>query len=195
MAKATGAGRARSTTEVVLICGPAGVGKSSAAIEVSERLERESVAHALIDTDELDRIFPVPQDLARVTERNLAFMWRGFHERGIRRLILVGVWLDRPSELRWIRRAIPDARMIIIRLVASEATLVDRIRGREIGSGFEAQLQRTRKQLLALEKDPPTDAVILPTDGASTGEIADRIIDRSGWLAHPEEKQEATEAG
>lgn len=180
-----------STTELVLICGPAGVGKSSAAIEVSERLQREGVAHALIDTDELDRIFPVPQDLARVTERNLAFMWQGFHERGIRRLILVGVLLDRASELSWIRRVIPDARLTIIRLVASEATLVDRIRRREIGSGFEAQLGRTRKQLLALEQDPPRDAVILPTDGASIGEIADRILDRSGWLAHPDQDEAA----
>jgi cytidylate kinase len=168
---------------VVLICGPAGVGKSSCAIEVSERLQRQGVAHALIDTDELDRIFPVPQDLAHVTERNLAFMWHGFHERGIRRLILVGVLLDRPSELSWIRRVIPHARLTIIRLVASEATLVDRIRRREIGSGFEAQLDRTRKQLLALEQDPATDAVTLPTDGASIGEIVQEIIDRSGWLA------------
>jgi hypothetical protein len=159
------------------------VGKTSSAIEVSERLQRQGVAHALLDTDELDRIFPVPRDLARITERNLAFMWEGFHERGIRRIILVGVLLDRPSELSWIRRAIPDARLTIVRLVASEATLVDRIRLREIGSGFEGQLERTRKQLLALEQDPPTDAVILPTDGASIGEIAGRILDRSGWLA------------
>jgi gluconate kinase len=189
MLKATRAGRAGATSEVVLICGPAGVGKSSAAIEVSERLEREGVAHALIDTDELDRIFPVPQDLARVTERNLAFMWRGFHERGIRRLILVGVVLDRASELSWIRRAVPDARLTIIRLVASEATLVDRIRRREIGSGFEAQLQRTRKQLLALEQDPATEASILATDGATIGGIAERIIDRSGWLRQPDEDE------
>jgi DNA polymerase III delta prime subunit len=174
-----------STTELVLICGPAGVGKSSAAIEVSERLQREGVAHALIDTDELDRIYPVPQDLAHVTERNVAFMWQGFHERGIRRLILVGVLLDRASELSWIRRAIPDTRMTIIRLVAAEATLVDRIRRREIGSGFEAQLGRTREQLLALEQEPPTDALILPTDGATIGQIAQAIIDRSGWLATP----------
>lgn len=97
MPRAERAGRTGSTTEVVLICGPAGVGKSSSAIEVSERLQRDGVAHALIDTDELDRVFPVPQDLARVTERNLAFMRQGFHERGIRRLILVGVLLDRPQ--------------------------------------------------------------------------------------------------
>jgi DNA polymerase III delta prime subunit len=174
-----------STTELVLICGPAGVGKSSAAIEVSERLQREGVAHALIDTDELDRIFPVPQDLARVTERNLAFMWRGFHERGIRRLILVGVLLDRASELSWIRRSIPDARFTIVRLVATEATLVDRIRRREVGSGLEGQLERTHKQLTALEQDPPADASILPTDGATIGQIAQAIIDRSGWLAAP----------
>lgn len=176
---------------MVLICGPAGVGKSSSAIEVSERLQREGVAHALIDTDELDRIFPMPPDLARVTERNLAFMWEGFLQRDIRRLILVGVWLDRPSELNWIRRAIPDARLTIIRLVATEVTLVDRIRRREIGSGVEGQLERTRKQLLALEHDPATEGVTLPTDGAPVGEIAARIIDISGWLSLADEGEQA----
>lgn len=182
MARAGGRGTRGSTTEVLLICGPAGVGKSASALEVSERLQSAGVAHALIDTDELDRIFPVPRDLARITERNLAFMWQGFHERGIRRLILVGVWLDRDSELSWIRRAIPDARVTIIRLVASEAALVDRIRRREIGSGLEGQLERTRKQLLTPEQDPPTDSLIVPTDGASIGETAQAIIDHSGWL-------------
>jgi DNA polymerase III delta prime subunit len=177
--------RTGPTIEAVLICGPAGEGKTSAAIEVSERLQGEGVAHALIDTDELDRIFPVPQDLAPITERNLTFMWQGFHERGIWRLILVGLWLDRPSELSWIKRAVPYARLTIVRLVASEAKLVDRIRRREIGSGLEDQLERTRKQLLALEQDPSTNALLLPTDGASIGKTAQAIIDRTGWLAPP----------
>jgi hypothetical protein len=41
------------------------------------------------------------------------------------------------------------------------------------------------KQLTALEQDPPSDGLILPTDGASIGKIAQAIIDRSGWLTTP----------
>lgn len=62
-------------TDVLLICGAAGVGKSSVAREISLQLERSGVPHALIDTDELDRIYPVPGDLPAVTERNLWAVW------------------------------------------------------------------------------------------------------------------------
>ena len=101
----------------------------------------------MIDTDELDHIYPIPADLPRITERNLYAVWKTFSERGADRLILVGVHLDRPSELAWIARAIPDARFTLIRLIASEATLQDRVSSREVGSGMEAQMERTRRQL------------------------------------------------
>lgn len=81
--------------EALVVSGPAGVGKSSVAFEVSLQLQAIGAAHALIDTDELDRIYPVPDDLPALTERNLAAVWQGFAERGVQRLILVGVHLDR----------------------------------------------------------------------------------------------------
>ena len=43
-------------TDVLVISGPAGVGKSTTAFEVSLQLQAADVDHVLIDTDELDRI-------------------------------------------------------------------------------------------------------------------------------------------
>ncbi len=134
-------------TDELVIAGPAGVGKSSVAFKISLQLQTAGVAHALIDTDELDRVFPVPSDLPRVTKQNLAAVWQTYRQRGIQRLILAGVVLDRPAELDWIARAVPGARFTLIRLAASAQTVLDRVTRREIGSGLEPQLERTRRGL------------------------------------------------
>jgi Mrp family chromosome partitioning ATPase len=163
-------------TDILVISGPAGVGKSTTAFEVSHQLQAAGVDHVLIDTDELDRIYPVPDDLSDVTERNLAAMWRTFAERGACRLILVGVYLDRPSELDWVRRAIPDAAITCVRLAASDATLVDRVDRREIGSDRAGQLERTRRQVAEIDADRRDDLMRVTTDGLAVELIAGQIL-------------------
>ena len=163
-------------TDVLVISGPAGVGKSTTALEVSLQLQAADVDHVLIDTDELDRIYPVPDDLSDVTERNLVAMWRTFAQRGARRLILIGVYLDRLVELEWVRRAIPDARFVCVRLAASDATLTNRVDGREIGSGRDGQLERTRRQLAAMDADRRDGVTIISTDGSTVEDVARQML-------------------
>ncbi len=167
--------------DVLVIAGPAGVGKSTVAFEVSRQLQAEGTDHALVDTDELDRIFPVPHDLARIAEQNLRAVWTTFAGEGARRLILTGVWLDRPSELAWIQRAVPEARFTVVRLAASESTLLGRVARREIGSGAEAQAERSRLQLAAMERDHQPRAHVVSTDHQEVAEVA-RQLTRL-WLA------------
>ena len=163
-------------TDVLVISGPAGVGKSATAFEVSHRLRGAGLDHVLIDTDELDRIYPVPDDLSAVTEDNLAAMWRTFAARGPRRLILVGVFLDRVEELEWVRRAIPDAQFTCVRLLASDATLVERVHRRELGSDRDDQLERTRRQVVKLDADRRAGIAMIATDGRDLGDIAMEIL-------------------
>ena len=166
---------------VAAISGPAGVGKSAAAFELSLRLERAGVAHALIDTDELDRISPTPSDLERLSERNLAAVWSGFAERGSRRLILVGVWLDQPHVLASLQRAISGADFTLIRLVASQASLLDRVANREIGSGAAAQIQRTLAQLRAMAADERPGVRTLDVERLTVIETAAAIEGLLEW--------------
>ncbi|HEV8154563.1 MAG TPA: hypothetical protein VGP67_03460 [Gaiellales bacterium] len=109
--------------EVLVISGPAAVGKTSVANEVSAQLRAADIAHAVIDTDALDDVYPVPDEQWRLTERNLAAVWQSFRELGTRRLIVVGVYMHRGSELSWIRRASGVDRLTLVRLSASERTL------------------------------------------------------------------------
>lgn len=169
--------------DVLVISGPAGVGKSSVAFEVSRQLQLAGTAHALIDTDELDHIYPVPDDLPAITERNLAAIWGSFTERGTRRLILVGVYLDRPSELEWIARAVPHARFTLVRLTSSEDTLFERVRLREIGTGMRDQWERTMRQVSSTSDGTRADLHQVHTDGAPVVEIAQRVL--ALWPADP----------
>jgi hypothetical protein len=163
-------------TDVLILSGPAGVGKSSTAYEMVRLLEEAGIDHALVDTDELDRIYPRPADPDGVSEKNLAAVWQTFREAGARRLILVGVYLDQPSQLAWIARAVPSAKFTLVRLMASESTLADRIARREIGSGRELQLSRTRRQLAVLRADHQADVQLLHVDGTSVLALAKQVV-------------------
>jgi adenylylsulfate kinase-like enzyme len=44
-------------TDVLVIAGPAGVGKTCTANEVSQQLRAAGVAHAVVDTDALDDVY------------------------------------------------------------------------------------------------------------------------------------------
>jgi hypothetical protein len=44
---------------MLLVCGPAGVGKSTLGWEISDQLRAVGIAHAVLDSDELDRVWPL----------------------------------------------------------------------------------------------------------------------------------------
>lgn len=167
--------------EVVVIAGPGGVGKTSVANEVSVQLRRTGVAHAVVDTDALDDVFPVPDDQWRLTERHLRVLWESYRGLGVRRLILTGVYLHRPAELDWIVRATRPGRVTLIRLEAAPEVLTERVRRREVGSAAEAQLARTHDQARLLASQPQGSASLIATDSRTIESVAAEIIAKLDW--------------
>jgi predicted kinase len=165
--------------EVVLIVGPAGVGKTSVANELSLQLRAADIAHAVVDTDALDDVFPVPEEQWRLTERHLAAVWRSYRELGTARLILTGVRLHEPGERAWIRRATGPERLTVVRLDARDATLEQRVQRREIGSGAAAQLERTRLQ--AADLRAADGMTVIATDDRPVPEIAAEVAALLDW--------------
>lgn len=161
---------------MLLISGPAGVGKSTVAHELSRQLAHRGTPHALIDTDELDRIYRAPSDLSRVTEGSLWAVWAVLSRYGARPLILVGVYLDRRQEREWIARALPGAQFTCVRLSASPSSLRERVLRREIGSGAEEQLERTMRQLAVLGSDSDPSLRVITTDDRPPNELAAEIV-------------------
>ncbi|MGI8858731.1 MAG: hypothetical protein ACR2HO_01025 [Rubrobacteraceae bacterium] len=166
------------------ITGPGGVGKTTVALEVSRQLEASGVGHALIDMDELDRLFPPPPGdpcKSGLTTRNLAAMWTNFREAGASRLVLVAVMRSPERELPYINAAIPAADILVVRLRVAGETLSERVWRREVGSGGEAQIRRSLDQSCEWEREPVNGQLIVETSGRSITEIAAEILQRSGW--------------
>jgi hypothetical protein len=179
-------------TKVLLITGPAGVGKSTLNWEVSAQLTAAGLRHAAIETDELDRIFPLPfaSELERlrpgmtdISEINLASIWGNYRALGCDRLLLSGVMVFIGEALKWISSAIPNADFTVVRLLASNATLLSRLEKREIGPGIEDQMRRTLQQADQIAAVSSAGAIELQTDGKSPQELATALLNQIGWLS------------
>jgi len=155
------------------------------AFEVCRRLEAAGVGHAMIDADELDRVFPAPSedpDKTDLTRRNLAAVWANLRDAGAPRLILTMVAASLDYELPHIREAVPEATITVVRLHASEDDLLRRIHRREIGTGYDYQAPRTIEQARLIEREPAGDSHVIDTSGRTVDGIAQEILDRLGWL-------------
>ncbi len=167
------------TVDVLVICGAAGVGKTSTAYEVSLRLAADGVPHALVDCDELDRVYPWPVPELPPWEparRNLAAVWANYAAFGHTRLMLCGVFADLRQEMPWIADAVPDAAFTVVRLTAPMDVLEERVRRREIGTGARDQLRRTARQVEEIAAADPPGTLVVDTAGMDVAQVAARVL-------------------
>lgn len=169
-------------TEVLAVCGPPGVGKSSLGWEISAQLRRAGITHAALDSDELDRVWPLSaDDREQLCRANLATFWANAAARGVHRLVLVGVFLDRDANRGWLEDALAHASITWLVLEASDAVLEQRVRRREVGSEAEAQLPRSLAVARQFRARHPADGHVLVTDRRSVADLAARAIRLAGW--------------
>ena len=167
---------------VLIISGPAGVGKSTLTWEISTRLRAAGVAHVCLDSDELDRVHPLSSaDQERLGRANLAAFWANAATFGHTRLVLAGVFLDLDLNLAWIRAAIPGATVTAVRLDATDDALSERLQVREIGSGLDRQLARTVAMARLFRHRPDDGRIVVDTTGRTIGDIAVDVLAAAGW--------------
>ena len=70
--------------ELLVIGGRSGVGKSSVGFEIAAQLESADIAHAYLEGDCMDWVYPKKPGLA---EKNLSAIWQNYAAAGYRRLI------------------------------------------------------------------------------------------------------------
>ena len=178
-------------TEILFITGAAGVGKSTLCWEMSSQLAEAGISHAVIESDELDRVFPKPAQAELdslkpgtidLSALNLAAMWSTYRALGHTRLIMSGVVMHPDFDRRWVMAAIPDASIKFVRLIASESTLIARLSGRETGSSASAQVERTLRQARRIATEKPDSSLRFETDGETPETLAIKILYGCGWL-------------
>ena len=168
----------------LVISGSVGVGKSSVAAEVGQILARRAIAHAVTGLDALTATCPRPPDDpfgSRLAIANLRDVWRNAAAAGARNVVIARV-TESAEEVEAIRGAVSARPLVVCRLRADLATLQERIRQRESGSGLAWHLQRAAELAPLLDRRAPADHVV-ETEGRGSREIAAEIAERVHWAA------------
>jgi hypothetical protein len=166
----------------LVISGPVGVGKSSVAAEVGGILAGRGVAHAVVDLDALTAAFPRPADDpfgSRLAMVNLRDVWRNAAAAGARNLVIARV-IESPEDVEAIQAAVDGGPVVVCRLRAAVATLQERVRRRESGSGLAWHLERAAELGQRLERGASADCII-DTDTRTVEEVAAELVDRVAW--------------
>lgn len=171
----------RLATEVILIAGRSGVGKSTTAYEVSRQLAASHVRHALIEGDNLDQAYPAPwRQGIPLAERNLAAMWLNYQELGYSKLIYTNT--VSVLEIATLSAALGgEVTAVGILLTSSDETTRDRLAAREIGSGLEDHIRRSHIAARRLDEEASAQVYRMSTDARSIPSIASEILVLAGW--------------
>jgi broad-specificity NMP kinase len=183
--------------EILWLCGPAAVGKSTVGWQVYQQVRHSGVNAAFVDLDQIGFHRPVPAGDPgnhRLKAANLAAVWCAFRASGAECLIAVGP-LERPENVAAYIAALPAATMTLCRLQASREALADRVarRGRgltptwglagdELIGQPQARLREIADQATRiLEALDGVGDLRVDTDDRPADEIAAEILARTGW--------------
>jgi adenylylsulfate kinase len=164
----------------VVITGPVGVGKSSVAVVVSQLLAEAKQPHALVDMDHLRWCNLAPADdpfNMRLGLRNLALVWANYAAAGAERLIIADI-VERRDDIDDYQKAVPGARIVVVRLRADLVTLRARLEYREVGTSLDWHQARAAVLLAQMERDQLED-VVVDTEGKTVLAIAAQVLERT----------------
>lgn len=169
-------------SELLVLGGRSGVGKSTVAFEVSAQLAALRIAHAVVEGDLLDLAYPPPPTDDRLAERNLAAMWANYRAGGYHRLVYTNT-----VSVLYVDRIVSamggPVRVTSVLLACSDATCGERLARREVGSTLAEHVERSKRAAVLLERSAPSEVVTIDTDARSVIEVASEVISRAGWAA------------
>jgi adenylylsulfate kinase len=169
----------------VLISGTIGSGKTAVAAELGHLLEERGVPCALIDLDWLCWLHPSPDPnrLDELMAQNLAAILPNFLAAGARAFVLTRA-VERQSTLKALREALPHASLTVVRLVASQSLIEQRLRRRDTGKELEEHLRQSQRFAAAMEEAKLEDATVM-NDGRSIRAVAEGVLRAWPSLANP----------
>lgn len=166
---------------VLVVTGPAGVGKSAVLHKADQLLVEAQIPHATVVLEEIARFWPArqePESRERMVLSNLASLWSNFAARGADRLLLERI-LWRRSQIQHLCGAIPGSKVTVVRLHAPLSLIEERIRKREPDP--ERELSAARR--LAPHMDMLGIGDHLVENGRRPlGEVASEVLRFAGWL-------------
>lgn len=171
------------TTEVLILNGTIGAGKTTIGSSIHVLLENAQVPHCYLDLDALTYSYPPSGAFNRQTMlKSLAALWQIHRANGARHLVLSGV-VEQRDEVAGYQRAIGDCEITIVRLTAPELRRLDRVTRREMGDSRDWHLARSVELENILDDSQCFDFEV-SNDGVAPDIVAEQILKRLNWLPH-----------
>lgn len=166
---------------LLIITGSMGSGKTAVMLEASDILTRRGILHAAIDLDILG-IAHLPSDAAcdEVMFRNLHVVTRNYVAAGINRFLLARALENRLALDRCIAEVGAEA-VVVCRLIASIATMQQRVGLRELGMDRSKYIQRVSTLQDTIDRAQLEDFEVR-NEGRSITEVASELLERSNWV-------------
>ena len=167
-----------TNVEVLILHGSPGSGKTTLSRAVAEQLRMADAANAVIDLDDLSKIYPDQgHSFARA---NLEAVWPNYAAIPGLKVIVPAVIADE-EELGQLRAAMPALTLVVCELVAPITVLHDRVTAREFNEFWQDRLRdfvdlyHRRTDLAAIRDFHVT------THDKSIDEAAHEVIAKAGW--------------
>jgi adenylylsulfate kinase-like enzyme len=160
----------------LLLTGTIGSGKTVVAAELGLLLEERAIPAALIDLDWLNWVHLGPsfEDSDGLLARNLAAIWPNFAAAGAEVFVLVRA-VDRAETIRVIRAAFPEADLTVVRLVASPATIRERLRRRDAGAVLAGHLEESEAFAAAMDV-AGLDGIVVQNEDREVRAVAEEVL-------------------
>jgi hypothetical protein len=172
--------------DAVLLNGTVGAGKTTTAGALGDLLAARGVPHAVVDVDELRRLWPSPDGdpfQQAVALRNVAALARNYRDAGATRLVLAGV-VETARDLADLRAVIEPWRLLACRLVVEPAVAAGRLRERHATDPAEWalgwHLERSPVLAAVLDRAGIDDAIVAVEDLAPAA-VAEQVAALLGW--------------
>ena len=168
-------------TNMLLITGAVGVGKSSVADVLYDKISNNKEATiALINFDELTYYSPRPKDDPYGTKmglKNLEKIWQNYNMAGINNLIIPYV-IESQADIDDFTSCIVNANVYVVVLRANFETLKNRIISRPLSWDVDWHIKRAKQQIKIYQQSNIGNLYI-DTNSKSLKDIAQTIM--SNW--------------
>jgi hypothetical protein len=187
----TDSAASRSRIPALLIIGAMGTGKSDTSYHVFSRLYRSGTPTARLDLDDVGMSHPSPADDPdnfKVKAASMAACWEVFRAHGATCFVVSG-GLDSPGLIDLHTSQLPEADWTIVRLRIGSEERRRRVLRRGLLLGYsEIEMEPT---VAAGDADEahvasvPLPGTVIDTDGLTSQQVVDRILDSTGWPSRP----------